>query len=96
MDRDAVAKLVIQAVLDVQVTSGRSVADISGRTKPIEDLAGFDSYNGLEASMILSHLLTYEVSDDNLFTADDNLRALSITEITSNLYEVLQNQSSDQ
>ena len=46
---------IVKAIAQIQENSGREVPEkITGRMKPIGDLEGFDSLNGLELSVALA------------------------------------------
>lgn len=90
MDEKEVMGKIIAAVKQVQEASGRPVGDISPTTRPIGDVPGFDSLNGVEASVILSESLGHELpADYNTFVSKDGRRALSVSEITDNLCEII-------
>lgn len=89
MDRENILQHVVLAVAQTQEASGRSSNGIEESTKPIGDVEGFDSLNGLEVTMALSQSLGYEIADDNLFVSKDGSRALSIAEMTDTICESL-------
>jgi len=90
MDKSAVMGKVIDAVRQVQEASGRPVGNISGGTRPIQDVAGFDSLSGVEATVILSESLGHDLPDDyDPFVSKDGRRALSVREITDNVCEII-------
>ena len=90
MDREVVSQMVIEAVRQVQTASGRSVGSISLTTCPISDLEGFDSLSGVEATVMLCESLGHDLPDDyNPFLSKDGRRALSVSEITNNLCEII-------
>ena len=89
MSRDGVMEKVIQAVAQVQEASGRAVGQISAGTRPMGDISGFDSLNGVEVTVDLSQSLGQELPNDNIFVSKDGRRALSIAEITDNLYKTI-------
>lgn len=90
MEKNEVVGKVIDAVRQVQETSGRPVGNISPSTRSIGDVVGFDSLSGVEATVILSESLGHELpADYNAFVSKDGRRALSISEITDNLCEII-------
>ena len=89
MEKDEITKEVIKAITEIQKTSGRIAEGINSATKPIGGAKGFDSLNAVEATVILSKSLRYEFSANNLFVSDDGKRALSIAEISSNLFKII-------
>ncbi len=80
-------KLVIEVVSDIQSHSGRQSIALTGKSRPIGDLPGFDSLNGIEATTELAYRLGCEFSDGNLLVDETDNRALSIEEIASRICE---------
>ena len=64
MNRSDIVDQVIEAVRQVQEASGRTAEDISADTRPLEDIDGFDSLSGVEASALLSEALRCEIQDN--------------------------------
>ena len=86
MHREEVMAKVVQAVSQVQKISGRSAGNLGSTTRPIRDLAGFDSLSGIEATIELSELLGHEFPDDyNAFVSKDGRSALSVHEIAEEI-----------
>lgn len=85
MNKEKVMEKVIQAVVHVQEVSGRATGVVGSGTKPIGGAEGFDSLNGIEATLILSESLDYKLPDDNIFVSEGGDRALSIAEVTANV-----------
>ena len=90
MDKASVTQQVVQAVVQVQQSSGRAAAGIGAATRPIQDAAGFDSLSGVEVTVALSQSLGHELPHDNLFVSEDGRRALSIAEIADNLCKTIE------
>ena len=74
---------IVKAIAQIQENSGRELPEkISGRTKPIGDLDGFDSLNGLELSVVLA--IEFDIDPgENLCVSDDGRRALTVNEIVA-------------
>ena len=86
MDRQEIVVKVIETVVRVQVVSGRSGVGIGVSTRPVGGVEGFDSYSGVEATVMLSHVLGVVLPDDyNPFISKDGKEALSIGEIADSL-----------
>ena len=86
MDREEAIAKVVEAVTLVQESSGRSMRHIGSNTRPVSDLDDFDSLNGVEATVILSESLGYDIPDNyNPFVSEDGRRALSVGEIADNI-----------
>ena len=86
MDRQEIVTKVIETVTQVQDVSGRSNAGIGVSTRPVGDVEGFDSYSGVEATVMLSMSLGVDLPNDyNPFVSSDGKSALSVGEIANNL-----------
>ena len=83
MDNNNIVRQVIDAVRQVQESSGRKPEGIGPNTRPFTDVAGFDSLNGVEATVILSAALGQELPD-SVFAPNEGNRILSINEIAEN------------
>ena len=85
MERIEVRNAVIEVVRETQRMSGRPDDGlITEVTVPIGDLIGFDSHNGIEATLLLETRLGRALPD-NLFTDDANRRALALAEIVARI-----------
>ena len=90
MEPEAVERVIIEVLVDIQASSGRANAPIDGETKPIGDLPGFDSLSGLEATVELAARLGCAIPDDvNLFVHERGTRALRVREIAQRLHELM-------
>ena len=86
MDKKEVVAKVVQTIIEVQKASGRSSAGIGDSTCPVGGVEGFDSLNGVEATVMLSKSLGAAIPDDyNPFISSDGNRALSVSEIADSL-----------
>lgn len=85
MDKDQVIKVITDVLADMQSTSGRKPATVTGNTCPIGDLDGFDSLNGVEASVELCDRLGVDLPGVNAFVNEQGTRALKVSEIASNI-----------
>ena len=86
MEKQEIISQVVQTVVRVQQVSGRPSADIGASTRPVGGVEGFDSLNGVEATVMLSEALEFELPHDyNPFISADGKRALSVGEIADTL-----------
>ena len=76
-------KLLIDLVLKIQKLSGREASPVDGETKPVLDVPGFDSLNGVELTVELQDELKLELEFNNLLVDDD--KALTIAEAAARL-----------
>ena len=88
MDNDKVMKVIAEVLANVQTSSGREAVLVTGNTCPIGDLDGFDSLNGVEASVELSERLGIDLPGVNAFVNEEGSRALKISEIACNICKV--------
>ena len=80
MDRDDIVRQVIQAVTQVQETSGRRIGVIGPDTRPLKDLQDFDSLCGVEATVLLSEVVGRDLPD-SVFAPEEGSRLLSVDDI---------------
>ena len=80
MDKDVIVRQVIEAVVQVQQASGRSIEGIGPDTRPFKDVEGFDSLSGVEATVLLSEALGRDLPD-SVFVPEQGSRALSVNEV---------------
>lgn len=74
----------------VRVMSGHVDDEINPTTVPIGGLAGFDSLNGVEVTMLLGAKLKCEISGDiNLFVSEDGQQALTVSQIAVRIKNLL-------
>jgi hypothetical protein len=66
MTLDQVERALTDAVREIQTISGRDAAGIGPQTKPIGEVAGFDSINGLEVGALVSERLGTDVGENPL------------------------------
>ena len=86
MEKQEIVTKVVHAVAQVQEMSGRSNAGLGASTRPVQDMEGFDSLSGVEATVMLSESLGVDLPEDyNPFISNDGKRALSVSEIADNL-----------
>ena len=88
MDRDDIVRHVIQAVTQVQETSGRGVGGIGPDTRPLKDLQDFDSLCGVEATMLLSEAVGRELPD-SVFEPQVGSRLLTVKEIADRVVDCM-------
>ena len=86
MDRDDIVHQVIEAVTQVQETSGRSVGEIGPDSRPLKDLQDFDSLCGVEATILLSEAVGHELPD-SVFAPQEGSRVLSVNEIADRVLD---------
>lgn len=80
MDREKVEGVVIDAVRQVQETSGQPAGPIGSNTRPLQDIDSFDSYSGVEAALFISESLGCEIPC-GVFLPNSGRRHLSVSEI---------------
>lgn len=62
MEREVIQEALTQALLEIQINSGRTVPAITEDTHPIGDLDGFDSVNTVEVACLISESLEVQVA----------------------------------
>ena len=90
MKKHEITEKLIRAIKIVQKESGRPWQEIDSDTTPFGGVLGFDSLNGLEVAVDLSESLDCELQVENLFFSREENRALTIAEISDNIYSTCQ------
>lgn len=85
MNHAEVVSVLRDVLTSIQQKSGRDIDVISGETCPIGDLDGFDSLNGVEATVELADRLGIEISGASVFVNESGTKALSVTEVAERL-----------
>ena len=80
MDRDTVVQQIMEAIVQVQQASGRSCQGLGPSTRPFKDIEGFDSLSGVEATVLLSEALGWDLAD-SVFVPEQGTRSLSVNEV---------------
>lgn len=78
MDRQEVENLLIDVVSEIQKISGRDYVEVTSSSKPLLDMPGFDSLNGVEATVEILSKLNLELDIVSIFAND--VGAISIGE----------------
>lgn len=91
MDKHEIVSKVVEAITQVQEASGRPSSGIDASMRPIQDVEGFDSLSGVEATVVLSEALGIDLPEEcNPFISRDGKRALSVEEIADSLHPYMQ------
>lgn len=88
MDKNKIAERLICAIAKGQEASGGRPGAINRATKPIDEISGFDSLTGVEAIAIVFNSLGCKPPVENLFFSKEESRALTIEEISDNIYRI--------
>jgi acyl carrier protein len=91
MTVDEVVKTIVGVVTELQVASGRVCGELTGKTRPIGDLIGFDSLSAIEATVAIEAALATELDTDNIFVVENKgrKRAVTITEVAERVVKLL-------
>jgi len=93
MSRKEIVGLIIEKVVEIQELSGRPTSDMTGRTRPLLDVPGFDSLNGLELTIMLTAVLRID-SRSTLCTSEDGRRLLRISEMADKVQVLMSDEES--
>jgi len=85
MNRAEIVSVLFDVLKSIQLDSGRESIPLYGSTCPIGDLDGFDSLNGVEATVELADRLGIEIAGATVFANEAGTKALSITEVAERL-----------
>lgn len=93
MEKHEIVDKIVEAITQVQEASGRPSSDIGVSMRPVQDVEGFDSLCGVEATVVLSDSLGIDLPEDcNPFISKDGRRALSVEEIADTLRPYMQSE----
>jgi hypothetical protein len=70
MTEEDVERALTDAVREIQTLSGRATDGIGPDLKPIGEILGFDSINGVEVGAVVSDKLGIDVGDNPLIDED--------------------------
>lgn len=90
MNPEQVQEAIIEVLGEIQTISGRILTPMNGTTCPIGDLPGFDSLNGIEATLQISEKFGYDFPLDNLLVDDTGHRALTIGEVVERVRQLME------
>lgn len=78
---------IVRVLNIIQELSGREYVDITESMCPIGDLNHFDSLNGIEASVLLSSELGFDLPGVSVFVNEQGTKALTVNEIADAICE---------
>ncbi|MFO0617209.1 MAG: hypothetical protein U0414_31725 [Polyangiaceae bacterium] len=84
MTKDEIKVQVVVELERIQSISGRPCPPITDQTRPLLDLPGFDSLNGIEATSELEGVLG-PLSVDNVFASESGKSARTLETIVSEI-----------
>lgn len=86
-----VKQKLIDVLHKIQSDSGLTEQVITGDTRPLDEVEGFDSLISLEATVMLAGELNIEIPNHiNIFLSKDGQAALTINEVVRVIYELCQ------
>jgi acyl carrier protein len=83
MTKSELEVLLIELVCMLQEMSGRGRFSVDANTKPVLDVPGFDSLNGVEVTVEVMDRLKIELDFNNVLVEDE--RALTIAQAAERL-----------
>lgn len=89
MEKMEAVRKVAEAIRTVQQGSGRTPDDITADTHTYAEIDGFDSLNGVEATVILSESLGSAGLSDDLFLPAKGHQDISVGEIADRVCNLL-------
>lgn len=97
MTVEKLVEIMLDLLKQVQEMSGRPSKELTETDAPIGGLAGFDSLNGIEVTILLASSLKCEIPGDaNLFISEDGRKALTISEAAKRIMTLLPSDRNDQ
>lgn len=91
MTQNELEEMLIAIVNEIQELSGREKTALSPASNPITDLPGFDSLNGVEATVEIITRININIKSDNVFVEDG--KPLTIAQVAKNLMACLQEET---
>jgi hypothetical protein len=85
MNLKNIQSIVLEVLQEVQTLSGRRWIGLGPSAKPIGQLDGFDSQNGLEATAMIEKKLGCKIAPDSIFVSEDGKRVLTVREATERI-----------
>jgi acyl carrier protein len=89
MDKSNVKNQIIEILTKVQDWSGRSPETVSGTTKPIGGLEGFDSINGVEVTALICEAFGVKIDRTNVFVSESGDKVSSVSEVAEQVHKML-------
>jgi hypothetical protein len=89
MTQTEIEQALVKAVCNTQESSGRDLINVTPETRPIGDLAGFDSLNGVETTVEAIELIKKDLPFNNVFVDENKAKALTIREAAKRLLTFL-------
>jgi len=89
MNQTEIEQALIKAVCQTQESSGRDLINVTAETRPIGDLPGFDSLNGVETTVEAIAYIKRDLPFNNVFVAENKAKALTIREAARRLLSFL-------
>ena len=93
MNRDEVVNVLLDVLSTIQQNSGRNCVSINENMCPIGNLDGFDSLNGVEATVELVDRLGVEISGVSIFVNESGTNALSVSQVVERLSAAISNKA---
>ncbi len=90
MTQAEIERMLIEVVCQIQEISGREGVDVTSDTRPVLDMPGFDSLNGVESTIELSGRINKDVPFNNIFVEES--KALSIRQAGTRLLACINGQ----
>jgi hypothetical protein len=89
MTQTEIEQALVKAVCNTQGSSGRDLINVTPETRPIGDLPGFDSLNGVETTVEAIDLIKKDLPFNNVFVDENKAKALTIREAAKRLLTFL-------
>ncbi len=83
MNQTELEKILIDAVRELQIKSGRPDLPVTSDTRPVLDLPDFDSLNAVEVTITVQEKLKVEFKINNIFVEHD--KALTIKQVATRI-----------
>lgn len=93
MTKSELQTAITSAIAEVEKRCGRQEPKLQGDTRPVIDLAAWDSLLGVEATLVVEEKIGKQFALESIFVTDDEKpKARTIDEIVELLFETLSNE----
>jgi len=89
MTQSEIEIVLISVVRELQTLSGRVEVNVTKDTCPLDDMPGFDSLNGVEATIEVADRLNIKIEDNDIFA--ENGKALTIAAAAARIFIAMGN-----
>jgi acyl carrier protein len=84
-----VEEMLIEIACNIQKLSGREPVNVDLNTRPVTDIPGFDSLNGVEVTVEVIDRIKLDLAFNNVFVDETKKKALTIQQAAARVQACL-------